>query len=244
MLLKCAVIDDEQYAIDALVNYIDKMPNLVLHESFIDSIDALNAIKAEDQLDFIFLDIEMPNINGLALAKTLRDKTRYLIFTTGHDGHAITAFDLKADHYLLKPISFSKFALTIAEILDAEDSTTKNKNPSKIQFIKADQKNAYHYVDLEAITYIEAAKNYVIIHTTNPNEQFVTHMGLNHVETAIDSAYFIRISKSYIIAKSAIKKIEGHIIRLKDGKELQLGDVYKPAFVAFINEYSLKAGMK
>ena len=239
MPLKCTVIDDEQYAVDTLVAYIAQIPNLVLHSSYLNSVDALHAIKAEDQLDFIFLDIEMPNINGLALAKTLRDKTRYLIFTTGHDGHAITAFDLKASHYLLKPISFSKFALTISEILDAEVSTKQASTHSKIQFIKADQKNAYHYVDSETIIYIEAAKNYVIIYT-NTNEQFVTHMGLNHVEAAINPIYFIRISKSYIIAINSIKKIEGHTIKLKNGKELQLGDVYKPAFYEFLKEGLLK----
>ena len=240
MPIKCVIIDDEQYAIDQLKAFIVQMPNLQLHAAYLSSVEALMAVKAEDQLDFVFLDIEMPEINGLDLAKTLRAKTKHLVFTTGHSGHAIAAFDLKASHYLLKPISFNKFALTIAELLASKTAPVKDPSRSKLQFIKADQKNSYHYIDSASITYIAAAKNYVSIFTENEQENFVTHLGLNHVEKALDPIDFIRIHKSYIIAKQAIRKVDGNVIKLKNGKEFQLGEVYKPAFYEFLKEGLLK----
>lgn len=238
MKFKCVLIDDEQYAIDALAGYIDQMPNLSVHTTFTNPIATLSAISNDDEIDFIFLDIEMPGINGLELAKVLRNKTRFLIFTTGHSGHAIAAYDVKATHYLLKPISFSKFALTITEILASEPSklTVKEQPKPKLLFLKADQKNSFHYVDPNLIIYIEAAKNYVIIHKTEPNEQLLTYVGLNHVEAMLDPAFFIRISKSFLIAKNAIKKLEGNTIKLIDGTTLQLGTIYRPKFLLFLNQ--------
>ncbi|TCC91686.1 response regulator transcription factor [Pedobacter frigiditerrae] len=242
MSLKCVVIDDEQYAIDAMVGYINKITDLDVFTTYVSALDALTNIKKEDNIDFIFLDIEMPEISGLELAKSLRDKTKFLVFTTGHPSYALNAFDLNASQYLLKPISFAKFATTIDYIL--KDLTIVNSSvqvtKSRLQFIKADNKSAYHYIDSTEIIYIEAAKNYVLIYTGK--EKFVTHMGLNHIETALDPKYFIRVNKSNIIAKNAIKKVEGHTIILNNTKTLQLGDVYKPAFQDFLNGSLLKAG--
>lgn len=241
MGLKCVVIDDEQYAVDALVGYLAQMPNLVLCSTYTSSLAALTHIKKEDQIDFIFLDIEMPGISGLELAKSLRDRTKFLIFVTGHPSYALNAFDLNANQYLLKPISFAKFATKIDFILKGAfdhnvNSPTTNQ---QLKFIKADNKNSYHYIDSTEILYISAAKNYSTIYTAK--EQFVTYMGLNHVEAAIDLSNFIRINKSIIIAKNAIKKVEGHTIIIKNGKDFQLGDVYKLAFKEFLNERILKA---
>lgn len=236
MSLKCIIIDDEQYAIDALVGYVEKLPDLSVFATYSSALAALTTIKKEDHIDFIFLDIEMPEISGLELAKSLRDKAKFLIFTTGHPSHALTAFDLNANQYLLKPITFGKFATTIDFILKdvGNHRTMQPTSNSKLRFIKADNKNAYHYIDSTEILHISAAKNYSIIYTAR--EQFVTYMGLSYVETAVDPADFIRINKSTIIAKKTIRKIEGHTIILTNDKSFQLGDIYKPAFKAFLNE--------
>lgn len=239
MKFKCIIIDDEQYAVDALTNYIDQLANLQVFAAYTNPVTALHAIKAEDEIDFIFLDIEMPALDGLELAKVLRPKTRYLIFTTSHTTHAITAFDLKASHYLLKPITFAKFALTVTALLDMDTSRVAEVTAKKkLRFLKGDSKNAYHYIDPETITYIEAARNYVVIYTNQ--EQFIAHMGLNHIVTILDPVAFIRINKSNVIAKRAIKKVEGSMIKLINGKSLQLGETYRTTFIAFLNDNLLK----
>lgn len=247
MDLKCIIIDDDQYAIDSMVKYVNEMPGLVVHQTFLKPLEALVSI--HEQVDFIFLDIEMPEISGLELAESLRFKTKFLIFTTSHPSYALKAFDLHANQYLLKPISFSKFALTVNYLLKNNIENQKSQSevekqpdpePQKdtLQFIKADQKYAYHYIDPNEIVYVAAAKNYVIIHTEK--EQFVTHMGLNHIEDALSKESFIRISKSYLIAKKAIRKIDGSNIKLKNcDVDFQLGDVYRPAFIAFMNSKML-----
>jgi two-component system LytT family response regulator len=243
MDLKCIIIDDDQYAIDALVRYVNEMPGLSVHQTFLKPLEALVAI--HEPVDFIFLDIEMPEISGLELAESLRFKTKFLIFTTSHPSYALKAFDLNANQYLLKPISFSKFALTINYLLknnlDHHKTALETAKPAELipkkdhlQFIKADQKHTYHYIDPNEIIYVAAAKNYVIIHTEK--EQFVTHLGLNHIDEALSKHHFIRIYKSYLIAKRAIKKVEGSNIKLKNCElDFQLGEVYRPAFLAFIN---------
>ena len=240
MSFKCVIIDDEQYAIDALVSYIAQMSNLSLVASFTNPVEALQQINTIPEIDFIFLDIEMPHLSGLELATSLRDKTQFLVFTTGHTDYAIKAYDLQANHYLLKPITFSKFALTINEILQKSQSTGQlaTLGQPKLQFIKGDQKNAYHCIDSDMISYISAVKNYAMIHTKD-NEQFLTHLGLTQIAGMLDPIYFIRVNKSYIVAKAAIKKVEGNTIRLKNDKEVPLGAVHKAAFHAFLNEHML-----
>jgi len=236
MSLKCIVIDDQQYAIDAMVRYIGDMPNMVVIKTFTKPLVALESISIADEIDFIFLDIEMPGISGLELAKSLRGKTRFLVFTTSHDKHALTAFQLQANQYLLKPISFAKFALTVNAILKtaAINTLALPTQQNQLQFIKAEYKNTFHYIDPSEILYVQAAKNYVIINTDH--EQFVTHVGLNNIENALATKDFIRISKSYIIAKNAIKKIEGNSIKLRNSETLQIGRTYKPTFVNFMKE--------
>jgi len=236
MPVNCVIIDDEPHAIDHLKAFVARIPNLNLHAVYLSSVEALMEIKEEDRLDIIFLDIEMPEINGLELAKTIRTKAKHLVFTTGHSGHAISAFDVNASHYLLKPISFNKFALTVAQLMDSEITMVKENVKSKLQFIKADHKNSYHYIDSSRITHIAAAKNYVSIYIENEHESFLTHLGLNHVEDALDPNEFIRIHKSYIIAKKAIIKVQGNIIKLKNGQSFQLGEVYKAAFYEFLKQ--------
>lgn len=239
---KCIIIDADKNAIDAFFNYVSEMPNLNVYATFTNPIEAVTAIKPKDQIDFIFMDIEMLVQDGFELAKTLRSKSRFLILTAiaSHSSHAIIAFDSRASHYLIKPISFGKFALTITELLMETTKDTVRHGQNKINFIKADQKNAYHYIDSDEILYIEASKNYVVIFSANEMDQYITHMGLGQIESILDPSLFIRIHKSYIIAKGAIKKVEGNLVKLKSGKNLQIGGLYKASFAAFIKEGLLK----
>jgi two-component system LytT family response regulator len=234
MLFKCVIIDDDQYAIDAISRYIDQMPNLSVYKTFTSSLEALNEISYADEIDFVFLDIEMPEISGLELAKKIRTLTRFLLFTTSHTKHALAAFDLNANQYLLKPITFAKFALAIDYLTKSEmpSRSIATAQPRRSQFIKADHKNSFHQIDTYDVHYIKAAKNYVVIYTEK--EYFITHSGLNHIEEALPIDDFIRISKSYIVAKNAIKKVEGNMIRLKCGQDLQIGSTYKAVFLDFL----------
>lgn len=233
MGFKCIIIDDQQYSVDAMVRYISDMPNLEVAATFTDPLLALSAVGAGDPVDFIFLDIEMPGLSGLQLAKSLRDKTRFLVFITSHERHALGAFELHANQYLLKPVSFVKFAAVVTELIKSFSDMIKT-TPNRFQFIKAEYKNTYHYINPAEILFVQASGNYVII--TIGKEQFIAYMGLNALETSLPTSDFIRISKSFIIAKSAIRKIEGNSIRLKNDQTVQLGRTYRQSFVNFVKE--------
>ncbi|RZK88119.1 MAG: response regulator transcription factor [Pedobacter sp.] len=240
MVNKCILIDDEQYAIDALTNYIEAMPNLEIEATYTDPLLALSELNKQAQKDFIFLDIEMPGISGIELAKELREKCKFLIFTTGHPSYAVEAFDIKADHYLLKPVTLSKFALTINKLLNQEDPKVKiAPEKRKLQFVKGDQKHSYHFIDEGNITAIIADRNNVYVHTLQDGMHEV-RLSLSQVESALGEENFIRINKSTIIAKAQIRKTEGDNIMLKDGKTYVLGSTFKKAFLYFMQANLLR----
>jgi two-component system LytT family response regulator len=235
MGFKCIVIDDEQYAATAIAKYVNDMPNLTLANIYTDPLLALSEITAADQIDFIFLDIEMPGISGLDLAKSLRSKSRFLIFITSHDKHAITAFGLKANHYLLKPVTLAQFALVVNELVKDEVPAASASFPNKqLKFIKAGQKNSYYNLNFNDIISIQAQKNYVMITTVEGN--FSTHLGISQIEEVLPPIDFIRLSKSYIIAKKEIRKIEGNLVKLKNNDVFQVGETYKPHFLKWVKE--------
>lgn len=240
MVNKCILIDDEQYAIDALTNYIEAMPNLEIEATYADPLLALSELNKYAQIDFVFLDIEMPGISGIELAKEIREKCKFLIFTTGHPSYAVEAFDIKADHYLLKPVTLSKFALTISKLLNQEDPKVKTASEKKkLQFVKGDQKHSYHFIDEDNITAIIADRNNVYVHTLQ-DDMHEVRLSLSQVESALGEENFIRINKSTIIAKAQIRKTEGDKIMLKDGKTYVLGSTFKKTFLDFMQANLLR----
>jgi len=228
MNLKCVIIDDEQHAIDVLTDHIAEMPGLTLIKTFTSPIVALTEISPLDEIDLLFMDIDMPGLNGLELAKSIRDSAKYLIFTTAHPDYALQAFDVQSDQYLLKPISFAKFALGIDRILKKEASNalnTANEPEQSALYIKGDHKYAFSNIAIEDILYIKALQNYIQIITKS--ETHTTYLTLKEIEKALENHSFIRVNKSNIVAKASIKKVDGNIIRLVNNEMIQIGKATK-----------------
>ncbi|QNN41175.1 MULTISPECIES: LytR/AlgR family response regulator transcription factor [Pedobacter] len=243
MNLKCVVIDDEQHAIEVLTDHIAEMPGLTIFKTFTSPVQALMEISIDDEIDLLFMDIDMPGINGLELAKNIREKAKYLIFTTAHPDYALQAFDVQSDQYLLKPISFAKFALGIDRILKKEANnakvTTKETEQAAALYIKGDHKYAFSNIAIDEILYIKALQNYIQIITKS--ETHTTYLTLKEIEKALETHAFIRVNKSNIVAKSAIKKVDGNIIRLVNNEMIQIGEGYKEAFFAYVQSSLLKS---
>ncbi|QDW26651.1 LytR/AlgR family response regulator transcription factor [Pedobacter sp. KBS0701] len=244
MNLKCVVIDDEQHAIEVLTDHIAEMPGLTVFKTFTSPVQALTEISIEDEIDLLFMDIDMPGINGLELAKNIREKAKYLIFTTAHPDYALQAFDVQSDQYLLKPISFAKFALGIDRILKKESNnnskgTTKEADQVAALYIKGDHKYAFSNIAIDEILYIKALQNYIQIITKS--EIHTTYLTLKEIEKALENHPFIRVNKSNIVAKSAIKKVDGNIIRLVNNEMIQIGEGYKETFFAYVQSSLLKS---
>lgn len=247
-IFKCVIIDDEQHAIDLLKDYMAEFPSLYLYQTYRSSFLAMDNISIEDDIDIVFLDINMPGISGIELAKFLRGKTKRLIFVTAHAEYAVDAFELRADHYLLKPIRLTKFNNMVSDIIDsfAVVRAPESAEPTVVQgffFIKGDEKNKWIRINMDDIVLVEGLKNYITIYTKN--EKFTTYLTLTEVEKALEAdGRFMRVHKSFIVKMEEIQKISGNTIYLNNDREILLGGSYKEEFGAYLKEYSLKTGRK
>ncbi|PTX18260.1 LytTR family two component transcriptional regulator [Pontibacter mucosus] len=237
---RCMVIDDENHAIEVLSDYIADTPRLQLVKTFQDPVAAL--MDEEEQYDFVFLDIDMPRLSGLDLARSLRDKTRFLVFTTAHQKYALEAFDVQADHFLLKPISLKKFALTVDLLLKNIERSAASAPPAEQTFfIKSDQKHKLIKINLQELVCVEGLKNYVLLHTLG--QRHIAYLTMKEVEDALYTfGGFMRVHKSYIVAKSHIERVESRSIWLRNNLEVPIGDTYRQGFQEYLSDKILVTG--
>lgn len=236
---RCIVIDDEQHAIELLSDYIEAMPRLQLVKSYSNPIAALMDTNAGETYDFIFMDIDMPQLSGIELAMSLRSRTTFLVFTTAHPKYAVEAFEVRADHYLLKPIGMNKFAMTIDLLLKGkEESAAPVFSTDQTFFIKSDQKNKMIKVCPDEIIAIEGLKNYVLINTTT--QKHIAYLTMKEMEDALQpTGGFFRVHKSFIVAKKFIERVEGRTIRLKNNLEVPIGETYRRDFQNYISKKAI-----
>ena len=206
--ITCLIVDDEPPALDVLKNYIMSVHNLQLTGICADAIEALNFLR-QQTIDLLFLDIQMPNLLGTDLIRTLKNPPK-VIFTTAYRKFAVEGFELDAVDYLLKPISFERFLKAVNKVMETSLKVTENdngyydrQNNSQNAFInlRADRKNIK--VLLDDILYIESLKDYIKVVTAARN--IVTKQSISSIEEALPKNNFIRIHRSFIIA---INKIE------------------------------------
>jgi len=236
--IRCVIIDDERHAILLLTNYISSIPNLELVKTFTNPLQALSGISADDNIDIIFLDIEMPYLSGIELARDLRPKARSLIFTSAYD-RSLEAFEVRATHYLLKPIKLTKFTQIVMGIIDNE-LALKPILGKNITFYKDGEKGKLIRMKKRDILYFEGAKNYVMM-VTAKTEQLV-YLTLKDVEKIFCNDLFYRVHKSHIINAKKITKIVGNTINLGQGYQVQMTETYKSGLLKFLEEKTLLTG--
>jgi DNA-binding LytR/AlgR family response regulator len=236
----CYIIDDEQHAINTLIKYIEKTPGLQLGGSNTDAIQAVNEIKLKNNIEVVFLDIDMPEISGLDTVKLLPSHI-VIIFTTAHPNFAVDAFELRAADFLLKPISLPRFIKAIQKL---ETPPTPfpdvGKNAIQTLFINPGVRGKVVQVALNDILYVEGLKNYVIIYTSDHNKH-ITYLTMSEIEAALPQPQFFRIHKSFIVNKNKIQSIEGNRVFLTNKMQLNLGITYKDSFMQLISSLTLKS---
>jgi two-component system, LytTR family, response regulator len=229
-MINCLVVDDETPAIKILTSYIDKVPYLQLVASTTNPIEGLK-IAVENDIDLIFLDIQMPNITGLEFVEALNGKCK-VIFTTAYSQYALDGFDLNVIDYLLKPVSFTRFL----KATQKANEIFKEKAESKIEendflIVKGDNKGKLNKIEIDDIDYIEGMRNYVAI--VCGDKKTMSLMNMKDLEDNLPVNKFVRVHKSFIIPISNILSIDGNTILLKRNKNanILIGGGYKAAFL-------------
>lgn len=216
-LIKCVVIDDEPLAIQILVDYIRQHASLNCVSTFDDAVAAKIWLN-NNEVDLLFLDINMPDINGLELLKSL-EKPPALVFTTAHREHAVDGFDLNAVDYLLKPISPDRFAKAVAKL---ETLFQPNEDEDYIM-VNVEYRNVK--ILLKEIVYLESLEDYVRIHLKS-EKPILTLSTLKSMVEKLPTTIFQRIHRSFIISKNEIKGVTSRKVKLSNGTELPVSDTY------------------
>ncbi len=233
--IRTIVIDDEYPARKLLADYVSKVENFELVAECESAVDAMNVIQSEN-IDLIFSDIQMPELTGIELVKSLNGNSAMVVFTTAYSEYAIESYDLNAVDYLLKPISLPRFMQTVAKvterfkILEAAKTASETQIESNGQdyiMIKADHK--LYRVEYKEIMFVEGQSEYVTFHL-NGKQNVTAYYSLKKLALELPSD-FIRIHKSYIVSVKYIDAVEGVMLAVA-GRRLPIGKLYKEELIA------------
>jgi len=234
-MINCIIVDDEQHAIDVLVHYVSQTPFLNLMASTTNPVEALEIV-ANQKIDLIFLDIQMPELSGIDFIKAINGKAK-VILTTAYSEFALDGYELEVVDYLLKPIRFPRFLTAVQKVMKLLNETSsfleKKEDDEDYIFVKTESKGKLLKINLDEIDYIEGMKNYVAFHRGLTKTLVNTNM--KDIEARLSQKKFIRVHKSFIIPVSKITGIEGNRLRLKDvDAEILVGESYKESLMEMI----------
>ncbi len=236
--IKCLIVDDEPIARKIVKNYINQIAFLELEAECKNGIEALDIIAKAKDIQIIFLDINMPNLNGLSMAKILKNNVS-IIFTTAYSEYAVESYDVNAVDYLLKPFSFERFTTAVFKAIEKIENANmvSIERPEEIIenkkiFIKSDGMN--FPVLLTEILYCEAMKNYTKVVLSN-GKSLKTLLSFSKIEQDLinENNDFLRIHRSFMISKKHISSINSNHIFI-DKYEIPIGPQYKETVLKII----------
>lgn len=237
MKITCLIVDDEPLARNLLKEYVGKLSFLELRGTCANAMEALQRVR-EDDIDLLFLDIQMPELTGISFLKSLHKKP-LVIFTTAYSEYALESYDLDVVDYLLKPITFERFLKAVDKVTQRQNipqSTGPEHPTSEISgdflFVKDGSKLVK--IRWKDILYIEGLKDYVTIHTRE--QKIVTLLRLKALEAQLPADKFFRIHNSYIVSIEGIDVVHKNDVQV--GKTmLPISDTYKKAFREFVDKH-------
>ncbi len=231
MSLKCLIVDDEPPAHKVLENYIAKLDSLSLAGNCYNAIEALNLLHQES-IDLVFLDINMPELSGLDMLRTLSNPP-LIILTTAYSEFALEGFELGVTDYLVKPIRFDRFLKSVNRVLKIRQNPMPLKQDSNMVekesffFVKAD--GIQHKIWFEDLHYIQSKGNFVQLHLRT--KKILTAETLSRMDNKLSPHGFLRVHKSYIINCQKVRSLQGNQISI--GEELiPIGNSYKQVVIA------------
>jgi len=244
MKLNCITVDDEPLALGLVSSFVEQTPFLHLQGKYINAIDALQAINNEE-IHLVFLDIQMPELNGMELAKVLNQsnssRQTKIIFTTAYNQFAVQGYTVDALGYLLKPFSYEEFlaaamkAKNYFELIQDNITVSEPEVNENFLFVKADYKLVR--IDFNSILFIESLKDYVKIHLVPPAKPVLSLSSLKAIEEKLPSAKFLRIHRSFVVAISKVDSISKNSVHIGD-TDISVGELYKDAFKELLSRWS------
>lgn len=239
MNLKCIAVDDEPLALEMVSGFIRQTSFLSLEGRFENAIEALSHIN-KNEIDLVFLDIQMPDLSGMELARVLegnkREKKPKIIFTTAYNQFAIEGYKVDALDYLLKPFSYEEFLKASSKAYNyfAKIPTAKEEEAPDYLFLKVEYQLVK--VMLKDIIYIEGYKDYVKVHLTNKPAPLLSLTSLKNLEDLLPSKKFMRVHRSFIISLDHIQSITKNTVTMSN-MTISVSENYKENFLAFLNKW-------
>ncbi|MDX2049270.1 MAG: LytTR family DNA-binding domain-containing protein [Chitinophagaceae bacterium] len=236
-MLKCMAIDDEPLALELLEDNISKVPYLQLVASCSNPLQAMKALE-EQQVDLIFLDIQMPGLTGLQFIQSLSQKPMFILITA-YEKYALEGFNLDVVDYLVKPVSLERFIKACNKArelyqLKLQGNNQAQDKPADFIFVNVDY--SLLKVVIDDIMWVEGLKDYIKIHLKSSSRPVITRMTMKSIEEQLPAAKFIRIHKSYIVAVAFITSVRKSTVMIGP-EELPVSDTYQEALMKLTGKY-------
>jgi len=231
--MNCIIVDDDKVSCKVLESYVIKFSSLTLIGIFNDSISARNEISKRNDIDIIFLDIEMPELNGFEFIGSIEFPPNIIIVSSARE-YALKAFDFNAVDYLLKPVAYARFCKAIDKTMRYFSRKETSSSGDQEIFIK--KGSSLVKLKLKDIVYVEALENYVTVNTRD--EKFTIHFTMKAIENQLPSSLFTRVHRSFIINKSMIQAIKENSLDLTLGntiKSIPVGKSFRDTLLNDIN---------
>lgn len=233
-MITCIAVDDEPLALRQIVSYIEQTPNLKLAGKFSNAL-LVNEFLKENQVDLLFLDINMPDLNGIELAKLI-DNPPKIIFTTAYSQYAIDGYKVNAVDYLLKPIEYPEFLSAASKAVDLveKDKLVEAEVEKKDDFLFIKSGNKYIRINFNDIKYIESQKEYISINLVN-GDPVKALIRLKNIEEKLPQKNFMRIHRSFIVNLDHIVTVDRNRVIYSDKEHIVVSDTYLDDFMKFIS---------
>lgn len=244
--MTCIIVDDEPLAVKLLETFVERTPDLQLLGSYTDSIAALEALRSNPS-DLLFLDIQMPDLNGMELAHAIDTHRTRVIFTTAFKDYAFESYEVNALDFLLKPIRFIKFQAAIEKARELvapvsqpsievkETVAAAQSGSTNSIFLKVD--GELRRISLDKIIYVEGMKDYLKFSIEGEKTPLVTHLTLSAAEEMLPSTDFMRINRSYIISLQHIRSIDRNDCVYIGDQIIRVTEAYRETFMNYITKH-------
>ncbi|WP_299799628.1 LytTR family DNA-binding domain-containing protein [uncultured Maribacter sp.] len=242
--ITCMIVDDEPMAVNLVESYVEKTPYLKLIKKCNSAIEAMQFLNSE-QVDLLFLDIQMPDLTGIEFSKMLPKNTK-VIFTTAFDQYALEGFKVEALDYLLKPFDYVEFltasnkALEWFSLVRGYTAIQSKEIPQEKEFLFVKSEYKQLRIKLSDVLYFEGLKDYIKIWLKDNPKAILTLMSLKSLEEELPGTHFMRVHRSFIVALKYVEVVERSQIIINK-QRITVSEQYKPRFLEYINNNSLNS---